>query len=54
MRSVLYSEAERLETTPSRLLEALLVLHLPDFIASGLRQSFQAISEEAHEDPEET
>jgi hypothetical protein len=47
MRSVLYAEAERQQTTPSRLLEELLVRHLPDFIASGLRQSFAPVSDEA-------
>jgi hypothetical protein len=45
MRSVLYSEAERQQTTPSRLLEALLVRHLPDFIAFELRESFEPSSE---------
>jgi hypothetical protein len=39
MRSALYAEASRRATTPSRVLEALPVRHLPEFVASGIRQT---------------
>jgi hypothetical protein len=39
MRSALFAEAERRGTTPSLVLEALLVQHLPEFIAAAVREA---------------
>jgi hypothetical protein len=40
MRSAIYAEAERRGTTPSRVLEAVLLRHLPEFVAEAIRDSF--------------
>jgi hypothetical protein len=49
VRSALYAEAERRGTTPSRVLEALLVRHLAGFIADAIQQTLRDGGAAGHE-----